>query len=175
LPADPLEGTEFLTSGSVPLTRLIHYLTRYAIARVGREDADDIVQESLLVTLQHRESIAVGPVEYAFGVAKHLIAQCIHGQIRRRRSRRPLSPAIPSPAPSPEDAAAASEMRGVVARQVSSLRGLNREVFERWLDGENSREIQRNMHLTPTQERLRKSRAKQAVVCKVRKRLRLAA
>jgi len=175
LPADPLDGTEFFTSGSVSLPKLIGYLTGYASARVGKDDADDIVQESLLATWQRRESITSGPAEYAFGVAKHLIARCIHLQIGSRQRRRALSPEIPSPAPTPEEAAVVSEVRTVVAMQVSALSGRNKEVIERWLEGQTPQEIQRDMRLTPTQERLCKSRAKQTVVRTVRRKFRLAA
>ena len=73
-------------------------LYAYAARRVGREAADDIAAETLLVAWRRRDALPDEPLPWLYGIARNLVARQ-HGVAERRLvTRRALELERPAPA-----------------------------------------------------------------------------
>jgi len=62
----------------------------YAARRAGRDAADDIASETLLIAWRRREALPAEPLPWLYGIARNLVARHHHAGARRRALRRSL-------------------------------------------------------------------------------------
>jgi RNA polymerase sigma factor (sigma-70 family) len=131
--------------------------------RVGPDDFDDLMQDIYLQTLRVFEHIDPdNPAGYVFGIAKNVVANYIHRKMRYRETFEPgIDPRASSRDPNPEQQLAAKEEQCVLRRSLEMVPPRDRELLTRsYIQGESHERTEKVMRLTPTQYRLRKSRAK---------------
>jgi len=135
--------------------------------QVGYQDAEDHVQEVLLVTISAIQKGELRDPECLPGfirtIARRRIAQQIQKLAWRRSRELDLEPSgeLPSTRPNPEQAAIDLESIRIMEAVLKELHPRDREVLERfYLRGEAPEQICFEMNLSDVQFRLLKSRAK---------------
>jgi len=135
--------------------------------RVG-EDADDLYHELIVALIsQLRDGALREPdrlMGYARTIASRLVAQRITSYVeaRQQSAADDYAHSIRADGPNPEACAIRQEQSNIASRILRALPVRDREVLIRFYINEHEAErIQTDMHLTETQFRLIKSRAKQ--------------
>jgi RNA polymerase sigma factor (sigma-70 family) len=106
-------------------------LLAYALRRTQRrEDAEEIVADTLLVAWRRRVDMPAGAdaIPWLYGIARRLVANQRRGQGRRRRLERLLEPLTP-PAFDPGELAEAADMTRAVIAASRRLRENDQEVL----------------------------------------------
>jgi RNA polymerase sigma-70 factor (ECF subfamily) len=62
----------------------------YAERRVGRDVADDVAAETLLIAWRRRDALPADPLPWLYGIARNVVARHHHSGARRRALRRSL-------------------------------------------------------------------------------------
>lgn len=121
---------------------------QFAASRIGREAAEDVAQETLL--LLHEKYPRVEAVEelvpLSFQIARFKMAGAIRRAVRRGEPAAIPAEDLPlaSNEPDPERAAAAGEMKTRLLAAVRRLGGRCREIFRMKLEGRGFEEIRRH-------------------------------
>jgi RNA polymerase sigma factor (sigma-70 family) len=137
--------------------------------RLGAQDAHDRIHDVFIIVLSAIRSGSLREPEalagFALAVLRNHIAGCI-GERRKSREQTSSRTALDDIAldqHSPEDALLNQERADIACRALKRLRPRDREILTRfYLQGQTEDRICEEMHLTSTQFRLVKSRAKAA-------------
>jgi RNA polymerase sigma-70 factor (ECF subfamily) len=130
------------------LARLRERILEFAASRIGREAAEDVAQETLL--LLHEKYPHVEAVEELVPLSFQIVRFKMAGALRKsvRRGEMTAIPVDDLPLPSteldPERAAAMREMRGRLLAAVGRLGERCREIFRMKLEGRTFEEIRRH-------------------------------
>lgn len=148
-------------------TLLVLRLRPQIAYRLGAEDADDIVHETLMIAVEYIRS---GELKYPHAlrsflqtIVRRLIAARILQAIRTRRRTVDMSDALPNlPARgNPETDLMTRQRSALMESGLKILQARDRELMTRfYIHGQPFRDICRDMNLTETQFRLFKNRAK---------------
>jgi RNA polymerase sigma-70 factor (ECF subfamily) len=142
-----------------------YYFRRY----IGWQDLDDRIHDTLLIVVKAIQNGALREpnclMAYIRTVVRRQVAEYIGSVIHRRRDQTGIdhehSLTVPDGNHNPEQRAMAIEETGLVKIALESLSPTDREILVRFYLNEQSQEqICREMSLTDTQFRLKKSRAK---------------
>jgi RNA polymerase sigma-70 factor, ECF subfamily len=75
----------------------------YAARRVGRDAADDVAAETLLIAWRRRDKLPPDPLPWLYGIARNVVARHHHSGARRRALRRSLELERPATSAEPPD------------------------------------------------------------------------
>jgi RNA polymerase sigma factor (sigma-70 family) len=160
------DGDEYATDKLFAL--LSRGLRWYILRQTNRDDAEDILHMVWidLVTVLRRGQLRDPRAALAY--ARHIaIGHCADWVKKRVQTREKhihigWSFDVAGEDPDVYSATRKREQRNVMARAITSLKPLDRQILERfYLNEQDAETVQRELGLTATQFRLRKSRAKQ--------------
>jgi RNA polymerase sigma factor (sigma-70 family) len=139
-------------------------LLAYALRRTRRrEDAEEIVADTLLVAWRRRQHMPGGAdaIPWLYGVARRLVANQRRGQGRRRRLERVLEP-LTRPTVDPGELAEAADMTRAVVAASRRLREDDQEILRlaAW-EGLSHRQIAVSLGCSENAAALRLHRARQ--------------
>jgi RNA polymerase sigma-70 factor (ECF subfamily) len=155
-------------SGMTELYALFAKGVRFQLCRhLGAQELDDKVHDTFLIVVQAIRKGELREPERLMGfvrtVVKRQVAAHIDVAVHRRREQADLDTGIPVPdeRASPEDRAIATQKLEIMREILQNISDRDREILTRFYLNEQSQEqICSEMHLTETQFRLLKSRAK---------------
>ena len=140
----------------------------YFLQQLSIEDVDDMIHDAFVaVVTKIRAGAVLEPARlggYVRGIAHNQVASYISEKIRRRVHAVELTPLLPltEPGPSPEKATIQRQLQQFAQRVLSAMPLIDRQILIRFYQWEQSAEqICEELRLSPTQFRLRKSRAKE--------------
>jgi len=145
----------------------------WVLSQCGQE-ADDVLHEAFLaVWRMSRRQLIEHPIGYIKGVIRFMLCQYIRTLCGKRRGVE-LDDRYPPPLHvkpvTPEQLHAKAECRALAMRTLDTLCARDREILTRFYFEEQScGQVQKEMHLTETQYRLMKSRAKNKTAERFRK------
>ncbi len=155
------------SNAAVELHSALHRVIRnFALRQVGPVDAEDVVQETFLITLQTIQRGTIRNYDAIPGFARTVARRHIIRLIEQRtRSRSETTEEylglISDPKSNPEREVLASEKVAVMVDALKAMSSRDREILTRFYLHEQTKEqICAEMCLTATQFRLVKSRAK---------------
>ena len=151
-------------AGLEQLYTAIKSIKHYFIRSVGGEFADDAYHDLVLDLADAARRGAIRNPEcfaaYAWTMARRKVIGHVRCVVRRRNENSGTAVVVDS-APNPEQAALQAEKREIAAHLLRVLPERDREILIRYyVNGETPAQVQGAMHLTETQFRLVKSRAK---------------
>lgn len=153
------------------LYRVFRILSGSLRRQVGYQDFEDRMHDMFIVVVEAirdgrlREASALP--SYIHGVAR--LSLCSHIGVRTRHERLSGSlrhwVTLRQPGETPEDALLLREQRTLALRAIGTLAEVDREILLRfYMQGKSREQVQKELGLTDTQFRLRKTRAKQRAV-----------
>ena len=140
-------------------------LRSFFLRQLGPQDAEDKVQDVLLITLEALREGRVRELErlpgYVRTVAKRSVAACIEERVRDRNCSREFDASSIACADNPESSALDHERAAIMQEVLRGLSAKDRRVLVGfYLQEQTQEQICRDMNLTATQFRMLKWRAK---------------
>lgn len=139
----------------------------YFYRQLGAQELDDKIHDTFLIVVQAIRRGDLREPERLMGFVRTIVRRQVAAHIdevvhvRREETSIDHGSPLPDRSTSPEDSAISQEKLDVMKRTLRSMAGRDREILTRfYLQEQPQDQICREMHLTDTQFRLLKSRAK---------------
>ena len=146
---------------------LVEPLRRYLRRRTDPETADDVLSETLLVCWRRLEEMPAEPLPWAYGVARHCLANAERSAQRQRRLAGRLAILRP---PSPPGPQADTGGDRALAEALAGLRAEDAELLRLWAwEQLTPAELATMLGASPNAVSIRLHRAKRKLAAQLRK------